>query len=529
MLIRRPRASAVAVSALVAPMLLLGAAGSAQAAPTGEQSDSGAWLAGELVDGLAGPADSTSTYGLSIDTYVALDRLDVEAPTRAAIADAVEANGAAYFGTGDPGTTGKTAVLALLDGRDASDFGGVDLLGNLQDSVVQTDDESNGWARNVVGTDYSGGYSQPFVVSALVLAEDPLADDAATFLAAQQCGDGGFRSSYADFDPTTFANTTYVPNGPECFSDLDGSLFALNALLDADEAGIDGLGDDIEAAADYVVANQAADGSLSQTDFTNGGTYKSSNSTGLAASSLDRAGESAAALKAADWVRSVMVTPALAGDGSPLAGEAGAIAASDTDFAEARTSGIDEFGRSVWLRATAQAALALTVNPDADSIVAQGAPAEAAAGSEVVFTFAGLAPNESVEVTFETAGVAGRSVGFAAVALPTAVTAAANGTASVSVTIPSAVGPQTILVRGLGTGRTGSVSFVVVPAAVVPGAPAPGGGSNAAGPGALPRAGATDDVLAGTGSPVAAGWLVLAGVAVVTGSALLVRKRVTSA
>ncbi len=46
MSIRRPRAATLAASSLVAPLLLLGAPGAAYAAPTGEQSDTGAWLAG---------------------------------------------------------------------------------------------------------------------------------------------------------------------------------------------------------------------------------------------------------------------------------------------------------------------------------------------------------------------------------------------------------------------------------------------------------------------------------------------------
>lgn len=528
MSIRRPRAAGVAASALVAPLLLLGAAGSAHAAPTGEQSDTGAWLAGELVDGLT-PGQFGTDHGMSIDVLVALQTLDVEPEAQDAIVAALEADPEAYvtgeaFGdTGSTyaGATGKLAVAAQRSGADASAFGGLDLLGNLADLVV-TDGPEAGRAKDVSAYgDYSNTIGQSWVVRAFVNDEDYAAATATSgFLARQQCADGGFRTSYDASDPETFENLGYVDPSVSCSSEVDATVFAIDALSEASESGVAGLTDDIDDAVSHLLAVQSADGSFEGV----GG--PSTNSTGLAAATLAEQGEDAAALKAADWVRSVLVTPALAV--GPLAQEVGALAKNGDTFVAASSAGVLPAQRHEWIRATAQAAVALAINPPAGSVTPVSAPRDVTAGTDVQLSFAGLAPSEQVEVAFETGSVAGRSVGFAAVALPTSVTAGRNGVATVTVTIPTAVGPQTINVRGLGTGRTGAVSVNVVaaPGAGAPGAVTPGGpsGSSAAGSGSAAR----DGRLPGTGLDLGAGAAIAATLAVVTGAALLLRRSRTA-
>ena len=208
----------------------------------------------------------------------------------------------------------------------------------------------------------------------------------------------------------------------------------------------------------------------------------------------------------------------------PLAQEVGAIAKNGDAFAAAITGGVLPAQRHEWVRATAQGAVALAVNPSPGSLTPVSPPAEVTAGTDVQLSFSGLAPSEQVEVAFETGSVAGRSVGFAAVALPTTVTADRNGVATVTVTIPAAVGPQTITVRGLGSGRTGSLSFIVVAAAPggsTPGAVTPGGATPGTAPGAR---GAADGTLPGTGSDIGLVAVVVAALGVAAGSALLLRR-----
>lgn len=145
--------------------------------------------------------------------------------------------------------------------------------------------------------------------------------------------------------------------------------------------------------------------------------------------------------------------------------------------------------------------------------------------------FAGLAPSEQVEVTFETGTVAGRSASFAAVALPTTVVAGRDGVATVTVTVPAALGPQTIQVRGLSTGRTGSLGFVVVAAAPgggTPGAVTPGGQPGAGGVGSGSPTGAGAGDLPGTGLEIAASAAIAALAAVTAGVALLLRRSRTA-
>ncbi|WP_229054460.1 prenyltransferase/squalene oxidase repeat-containing protein [Aeromicrobium sp. Leaf350] len=525
----RPRLATVATGALVAPLLLVGAAGSALAAPTGEQSDTGAWLAGELVNGLT-PGQFGVDQGQSIDVLFALQALEVETAAQDSIVTALEADPEAYVtgeafgdaGSTYAGATGKLAVAAQTSGADASDFGGLDLLGNLSGLVVADGPEA-GRAKDVSAYgDYSNTIGQSWVIRAFVNDEDLAAATAtAGFLARQQCADGGFRTSYDASDPETFENLGYVDPSVTCSSEVDATVFAIDALAAASDAGVAGLDDEIDDAVQNLLASQSADGSFQGV----GG--PSTNSTGLAAATLAGQGEDAAALKAADWVRGVLVTPALAV--GPLAPEAGALAKNSAAFTAATSAGIVPAQRHEWIRATAQGAFALSLNPEAGSVTPVAAPADVTAGTDVQLSFAGLAPSEDVEVSFDSGSVAGRSAGFAAVALPTTVTAGRNGVATVTVTIPAAVGPQTIAVRGLGTGRTGSVSVNVVAAA-------PGGGTpSAVNPGTVVPSDATpgsraaaDRNLADTGSGVGLVTAALAAAAVVVGSGLLLRRSRTA-
>lgn len=524
MTVRRSRLAALAVGALTLPVLLAPSAGAAPSTTSGQEiADAGAWLAPHVASGVYSYDSGFGEYpdyGLSLDIVSTLHQLGVQSAAQAAVLDGLEADPEAY-GVGSAGGAGKLATVLQQTGRDASDLGGRDVLAEVVGMVVT--DAGPELGRGVDSSqwgDYSSGFTQPFVVSALSLAGDPLTDDATDFLTRQQCADGGFRDAYSEVDPSTFANGAYLDPATSCESDLDATLFAMTALQVAQAEGAKGLAADLSAATTYLLGQQSADGSF------DGAGFAGTNSTGQAARVLAAQGQAAAALKAADWVRGRFVTPALAPAGSPLAGEVGAFAKDSDQFTDALTYGIEPAQRHEWVRASSQAALALQVNPSSGSVVVAGAPAEAEAGSDVALTLSGLGPNETVQVQLESSGGAGRSVGFASVALPNSVVANAAGTATVSVTLPAAVGPQTILVTGRGTGRTGSVGLTVLAAAPVGGSTGGGAaGSGAVGSGAASDATAAgrDGRLPGTGAPVDL-LLVALAAAAVAGGALVARR-----
>ncbi|MCK5890434.1 prenyltransferase/squalene oxidase repeat-containing protein [Aeromicrobium sp.] len=526
MTVRRSRLAALAIGAVALPVLLAPSAGAAPSATSGQEvADAGAWLAPHVASGVysydSGFGDYPD-YGLSLDIVSALHQLGVQPAAQAAVLDGLAAEPEAY-GVGSAGGAGKLATVLQQTSRDASDLGGRDVLAEVVDMVVT--DAGPELGRGVDASpwgDYSSGFTQPFVVSALSLAGDPLADDATDFLTRQQCADGGFRDVYSEVDPTTFANAAYLDPATSCESDLDSTLFAMTALQLAQAEGAAGLGTNLSDATTYLLAQQSTDGSF------DGAGFAGTNSTGQAARVLAVQGQAAAALKAADWVRGRFVTPALAPAGSPLAGEVGAFAKDSAQFTDALTYGIEPAQRHEWVRASSQAALALQINPASGSVVVTGAPAEASAGSDVALTLSGLAPHETVQVQFESSAGAGRSVGFAAVALPTTVVANAAGTATVSVTLPAALGPQSILVTGLGTGRTGTVDITVLAAAPgdgTTGGGTAGGGAEGSGAASDATAARRDGRLPDTGAPVDLLLVTLAAAAVAAGAVIVRRAR----
>lgn len=341
---------AAALAALT-PALGLGPAGSASAA---EADDTAAWIAGELNAANLLEGDFGPDYGLTLDGIVALGELGVGTSTREAMLDAVAADPQAYIsgeafgdtGSTYAGPTGKLAAVLQLAGRSTTQ-NSVDLLNRLRSTLAPAGPEA-GRAKDISSFgDFSNGVGQTWVVRAFALAGDDAVAPATDFLLRQQCADGGFRVVYSD-------STGYLDPATSCTSTADSTSFAIFALLDADDAGVPGLDDDIADAADYLLSVQAADGSFE------GAGVGSSNSTGLAALALFLLGEDDAAQRAAAWVRStVLVTPARAT--GPLTGEAGAIAPSAATFAQAQAEGITESLANPFRRATMQAALALVV------------------------------------------------------------------------------------------------------------------------------------------------------------------------
>ena len=114
----------------------------------------------------------------------------------------------------------------------------------------------------------------------------------------------------------------------------------------------------IKGSASWLISVQSANGSYSE-DASD--SAPSSNSTGLAANALVAAGHSAPRLKAAQWIASMQLTRAKAGDG-PAKPDVGAIAFDPAALADAIEHGLGD-GRSQWWRVSPQAGFALKPAP----------------------------------------------------------------------------------------------------------------------------------------------------------------------
>lgn len=336
------RRSAGLVAAAAVSLALVLTPTAAQAAPSPQADSAGQWLADQVpadshlfasVYG-DGEFDSFVDYGLNLDLQHALGALGEQA-TADQIYDAVIADTAAYtdaWGTRYAGAMGKLATYVALHGDDATDIDGRDLIAQLAELMVPTGSEA-GRLKDSPDGEYQSANTvgQSWGVRAFSAAESESTGAAADFLADQQCEDGGFR---------------LFQTGETCTSSVDATAFAVIAL---DEAGDHAAA--VSDARDYLIDEQADDGSLSESDIAN------SNSTGLAALVLSAQGSAAAATAGADWVVSLQATASTSG----LGDEAGAIAFSAEAFADGTSDGIDDIERDQWVRTTVQAALALNL------------------------------------------------------------------------------------------------------------------------------------------------------------------------
>ncbi len=415
-LVRRSLSAAIALG-------LVAAASSSVAADPVREGETAAWLGGQLSSGLA-PASfgDGADYGLTADVVIALGALG-DADRAAASVDALAAEVSEYVmfesdpGSMFPGEAGKTAAAARAAGRDPQSFGGVDLVA-LVERGVTTAGEPVGAAHEAIPEfDYVGpvnSIGQSWAARALLEAGSDLADETVGYLLRQQCPGGQVRLQAGD------ELCDAVPG----LVSLDTTAIALDVLVRARQAGISPTSDvqvptldaAITAAADALVGAQAPDGSLQDAGVAN------SNTTGLAAVALASAGREDAARSAASWVTSLRVPSTATG---PLASSVGAIAYSRPAL-DAAATGISDSTRDQWLRATAQAALALPLAPSAVLSVETGAGRYAAPSATVTASVRGLVPSEDFEV------VGGEDVVTG--------TADADGAADVEVVLPGREG-----------------------------------------------------------------------------------------
>jgi hypothetical protein len=273
----------------------------------------------------------TSTFddlGLTIDALLAVASAGRNADSEAkAASDYVVAHTSSYVGAGTEryaGPLGKLMVMAQARGLDTTNVGGLNLETELRNRL-----QPNGrFTDNSEFGDFSNGVGQAFDMIALARTTGKIPSTAVTWLLAQQCANGGFRTDYAE-------GATCTDNAD---ANADGTSFALYALklatlTVAQDAKIDD-------ALDYLLSLEA--------DGTN--LIGNANSSGLAASALRAFGLVPDANDVAAGVAGLQLT---AGP------DKGAIALTKADRDATGANAISDTKRPVYERTTPQATMAL--------------------------------------------------------------------------------------------------------------------------------------------------------------------------
>lgn len=508
----RSRFGAAVAAVALAPVLM---AAPAEATPA-QAASTTSWLADQLPAGSIAQSSGYPDYGLTIDFALGFLGNGTEQASVEKIFDAL-AQPATFssYTTGDDfvdasqyseiedsqyaNATSKLAAAVQLAGRDATAFGGHDLIAEVE-QVTADDGPSVGRIKDVSAYgDYSNSIGQSFAVRALSTAGSDEATAAADYLVKQQCDSGVFSISMTDAGCTTGGTPS-----------VDTTAFAIDALVVAREQGYTGAQAAITRAVAYLVGVQATDGS-----FADNGTANT-NSTGLAAWALDTAGESAAAERAGDFVADLQ---------RPTGADAGAIAFDRAAFAAAPAGGISDTARPQWIRASAQAVLGLTHASEPE------APAEPGPVATLKLKLSTSTPKQGDTLTITATGqdADGRSTGDVSDELTLKSSVASDTIEGNTVTFNHA-SPHTITATHVPTGTTAQVTVEVTPLAVDSPDPDdsddPVGGSTGGGPagsGTTPVAADLPD----TGSTLSLWYVALSAALVAAGAGLLllVRRR----
>ena len=314
------------------------------------------WLKAQLTDGLVLNTafdDPFNDYGLSVDVGLALNEVGSEGATIDAISTALAEEIGGYVGDGTTesyaGSLAKAAVFAQTAGDDPAAYGGVDLIDRLEARVSDAGATLGRIQDASAFGDFANTFGQTFAARALDEAGSSEAEAATEYLIAQQCDEGFFRQDFAALD----AADQDCDADPSAAPSTDVTALAVLALLpQADDTDVQAV---IDAATAWLVSEQAANGSFGSGDDI---PTPNTNSTGLAGWALGEAGETAAAEKAAFFVRALQVD-----EPEPCAtalnDDQGAIAYDVAALATGREDGITVQLEDQWRRASAQALPAL--------------------------------------------------------------------------------------------------------------------------------------------------------------------------
>lgn len=282
------------------------------------------WLARQLVDGdhLETSFGGTSypDQGLTIDGVLAFSAAKVAGRAAAAATAwlARPENIDAYTGGGGEesyaGPTAKLMLLAEVRRAHPRSFGGVNLRSRLLDLLTPSGRFSD---RSAFG-DFSNAFGQSYAVVALT-RDGGAPASAVTFLAGQQCADGGF--------PVDFGTRP-------CAGDVDATALVEQALRSAGRTAA------ADRAAAWLVSKQQSGGGFAALDGT--GT-PNANSTGVAGQALADARRVVPAVRAGLFLARLQIRC------SGPAADRGAVPFDTSGFDPATAT-----------RATAQAVLGLT-------------------------------------------------------------------------------------------------------------------------------------------------------------------------
>jgi hypothetical protein len=398
--------SALAFTTLGQPAV---AAAPAAATDDGAITIAGSWLKGELTDGLV-VGEFGPDYGLSIDAGLGLDQAGDRTAVRA-ISNALAPKVESYIsgGAADPsstyaGPTAKAATFASVAGANPASYGGVNLIGRLEERVSGTapivgriqDKSTFGDFANVIG--------QSYAVRALSKAKSQEADEALSFLLAQQCSAGFFR---LNFPKSTALPTQGCDADPTSAADMDATSLAVINLVGS-RANAKPVQDALAKAGTWLASKQKANGSFGGGAST---TKSNTNSTGLAGYALGLLKNRDAATKAAVYVRKLQPVDKNRCR-SALTRDTGAIGYDKAAVKTARTAGITPATTDQWRRATAQAMAVLQWAPaSSDALSVSSRRGRAEAGDRVRFQVFGISPGE--RACIGTKGDAKRIVGKA--------------------------------------------------------------------------------------------------------------------
>ena len=331
-------------------------AGQVEAAATPEAALSGAaWLEGELTDGvLVNREFSTDDWSTTVELAYALRAVDPDSAALPVIAEKLATGVDEYASPGKDiysGSTAKLVAFAQDSGGDPRDFGGEDLLAQLEDRTGDEGATKGRISDQSEFGDYANSFGQAWAVRGLTLAGSDEAEAARDYLLQQQC-ESGFIRLYFPKAKAPDQTCDGAKAAPEPVDTTALAYVLLHDLAEDDET----LATALDAGIEYILGEQAEDGSFSGGS---GAPIPNSNSTGLAGWALHLAGEDDAAAKAATWVHARQLGEC---DGK-LEAEAGAIGFDDAALTAAAKDGLTEKSEYQWRLASAQALPALLATP----------------------------------------------------------------------------------------------------------------------------------------------------------------------
>jgi hypothetical protein len=345
--------ASVALLSIVLTVALVSAGSSAQAASSPVAAHrAGHWLVGQLHHGKIHNAQfDVDDFGLTADTALALKALRGHHHALLRIRHALAHHVDDYTTFGKDvfaGSVAKLLVVAQQLGAHPQSFGGVNLVKRLEHRVATRAPIAGRIEDKTSSDDFANTIGQVFAVRGLLKAGSTSARPALRFLLKQQCANGSFR---LDFN----VDKTAAKQGCLAGDPADTDVTALAVIeLTALQGSNPSLAPALKDAVAWLASHQRKSGGFGGGPTTSA---TNANSTGLAGWAFITAGQCGPEHDAAVWVHKRQVRGDLSG--TPLAGDAGAIAYDHTAMKAARQHGITKAKRDQWRRATAQAAPAL--------------------------------------------------------------------------------------------------------------------------------------------------------------------------